>query len=205
MKLWCPAVLGNDSKLLHLQFSSLNMNKSIWTVRSFLVFFLPVWLSLWASHHALAGHMRSCSSTDIMYPGLEFSQQWGHGARYHSHSFSLSAFLFLITVLSINLSFTLFSPLSLSLLSLHSYSSSLLSIYFPAWKKALACCLFSSPILPTLPPINAWMVFYVKLTLIRVISAPSSFYLPLNPVSSPLAPLPEISVSCRQNKRSEGE
>lgn len=150
-------------------------------------------LSPWASGHALPGHVRSCSSTDIMNPELALSN---NGAI----ELSITPFSQLFSPSTSYLHYSLFwlslfflSPLSLIISSIH------------AWKKALACCPFSRPIQPSLPPINAWIVFYVKLTLICGISAPSSFYLPFNPLSSQLAPLPKISVSCWPNERSGGE
>lgn len=126
---------------------------------------------------------------------------------------SLSLPLFLSECFPLSLNCSLHQPLiytSLASVSFSSFSPPLLfisSLYlFSSLKKSfgLLPVFLTNPTHPS-PPINAWMVFYVKLTLIRVISAPSSFYLPLNPASSPLAPLPKISVSCRPNKRSEGE
>lgn len=130
-------------------------------------------LSLWARGHVLAGHVRLRSSTDIMNSQLELSQQWGHGALIHSLWAPSS---FCLTVLSITLSFTPFSLLSLPLLSHLSHSISFF-LSLPAWKKL--CPFPHQPLLPSLPPIKAWIVFYVKLTLIRRISAP-----PLHPPRS---------------------
>lgn len=102
--------------------------------------------------------------------------------------------------LSITLSFTLFSPLSL-LCHLSLFISSLHSCLISALTSLPV--FLSSASLPS--PIAAWILFYVKLTLIRRISAPSYFHISLNPLSTALAPLPEISLSCRPNKRREGD
>lgn len=147
-------------------------------------------MPLWASGHALAAHVRSCGSTDIMNSQLELSQQWGHGALYRSHSFIL-----ILSRGRLPLSVHLFSPSHLhyfcfvSFLLFSVFSSSTTSFLFvlSSTKKKFgpfACFPHQS-----LPPYRVWIVFYLMLTRIRRIFAPSS----LAPFS-PFAPLFEISV-----------